>query len=102
MSILNSGKEFLEARGFNTTHIVDIINAKVWWLNDEDTNHETSYNTEWITLLYLILLGILLYGLWWMIFVPINWTRVCYTWKYYLVLILCAINRKTIFFMNHF
>lgn len=73
MSILNSGKEFLEARGFNATHIVDMISAKVWWLNDEE-------QTEWITFFYLILLAILLYGVWWMIFVPINWTRVCYSW----------------------
>lgn len=85
MSIVNSGREFLEARGFNTTHIVDIISAKVWWLNDEDNSQEVHFNTEWITLFYLILLAITLYGLWWMIYVPINWTRVCYSCAYIII-----------------
>lgn len=88
MSIINSGREFLEARGFNTTHIVDIISAKVSWLYDEDTNQEILYNTEWITFFYFILLAILLYGLWWMIYVPINWTRVCYSWIYYYLVVI--------------
>lgn len=89
MSILNSGLEFLEARGFNTTHIVDIMSAKVWWWINED-NQEVLPNTQWITYFYLILLALLLYGLWWMIFVPINWIRVC-------VLVIYSINSKTIF-----
>lgn len=76
MSILLSGMEFFESNGLNTTNIVDIISAKVWWLNDEENRHEIFYKTNWMTICYLVLLAILLYGLWWMIYVPLNWTRV--------------------------
>lgn len=79
----------------NATHIVEILSPKVWWPNNIEK--DIFFRAEWMTFFYLSLLAILLYGIWWIIFVPINWTRVSYILAYLFFYLLLYID---FFFMS--
>lgn len=91
-------KEEFDMSILNATHIVEAMSYKTWWPNNEN---EILYRTDWMTIFYLILLVILLYGVWWIVFVPINWTRVCSIFAYFFLSIVRYYLKK-FFITSHF